>query len=211
MKRGRKFFMTASALVLAASMVVCFCACGDKEAAQDEKADMPNPVHECENADEIVKATGLDIDAPEGAEDVEFSYIEAGDDGAGPVAQVLFTLDGQEYCYRCKATDEISLCGGDGTEASSEKLHKSLEEQTNIGAELAGIYCDWESAGTAKVGNREAVFGVSEGEEGFVAWLDTAPGILYSLSVDKNADRQMLLSVAEKCFVPMQEEAHGEE
>ncbi|MDO4176207.1 MAG: hypothetical protein Q4D99_01850 [Bacillota bacterium] len=211
MKKTKKLFMTVLALVLAVSMSLCFCSCGDSEQAAEEETGVANPVHECESADDIVQATGISLDAPEGATDVAYSYIDATSDDGYPIAQVEFTLDGQEYCYRCQMTDELSLCGDDNPEADPDALMASLNDQINIGAELAGIYCEWESAANTMVSYCDAVCGINEGKEGFVAWLDVVPGALYSLSMDKGANQGDLTKTAEKCFVPMQGEVDGDE
>lgn len=202
--------MTVLALVMAVSMSLCFCSCGSEEPAEEE-AGMPNPVHECESADDIAQATGISLDAPEGAEDVAYSYIDAAEEDGYPIAQVLFTLDGQEFCYRCQMTDELSITGITDEEADPEDLTQELNDQTKIGAELAGMYCEWECSATTMVSYCDAVCAFNEGKEGFVAWLDVVPGALYSLSVDKGAKQDVLAKTAEKCFVPMQGDSDGDE
>lgn len=202
--------MTMLALVLAVSMSLCFCSCGSEEPAEEE-AGMPNPVHECESADDLTQATGISLDAPEGATDVSYAYLDPAEEGGQQIAQVQFTLDGQEYCYRCQMTDEVSIYGNKDVEANPEALMTELNEQTNTGAQLAGLYCEWSCAGTTTVSYCDAVCAFNEGKEGFVAWLDVVPGALYSLSVDNGADQSKLEEVAKKCFAPMQGDSDADD
>ena len=201
-------------VMLMGVFALAMCACGNSsDNTSDDNGNggttgVANPFHETDAAG-LVEATGISLEAPEGATDVLYQYCE-GIDGSGKFAEVDFTLDGNEFCYRAQLTDVTSITvgadvaeGDEGMDAV-EDLTTSLKECINIGAALAGMYYDWKACGTTVISNREAVFGLNEGGPGFVAWLDVVPGCLYSLSVDKNATQDLLQTTAEKIFVEMQ-------
>lgn len=192
----------ATAFILAAVMAFSLCACGQKQETEDQAAGLANPVHECDH-DEMVEKTTADIDAPAGAENVRYSYI---DNEGEPVAQVEFTLDGKEYCYRAQSTAITSIMSDveGNKEATPADLMKMLADGTNVGAALSGMYYNWESGASTMVADRDAVCGFNEGKAGFIAWLDVVPGYLYSLSMDDGCTQELLQNTAEACFVPMQ-------
>lgn len=205
MKRSKRAFMTILAVVMAMSMTMWLCSCGSDDTAGEEQTGMANPVHECESSDEVCQATNVSIDAPEGATDVSYGYIDAAEEDEQPIAQVIFTFDGQEYCYRGQFTSETSLFPEQDPDDSN--FSEAAKDQTEACAKLSGMYCDWKAGGALVVSNRDGVCGINKGKEGYIAWLDVVPGVMYSLSVNKGADQQKLLDMAEKCFVPMQGEA----
>lgn len=194
-------------VALAVMMAFAMCACGNKseEAAETEETDgVANPFVEVENTDELCQATNVSLDAPEGAENVSYCYCK-NEDGSIDFAQVKFTYDGDVYCYRCKdagAVTDITVTIEENGNAGD--LMAQLQDCSNIGAALAGMYYDWEGGGLITVQNRDGVFALNEGGPGFIAWIDVVPGFLYSLSTDKGATQQKLMDVADKTFVEMQ-------
>lgn len=190
-------------LLLCAVLLAGLCACGSK--SQGESVALPNPMHES-TKDEIMQKSAIALDAPEGATDVKYYYIDTvSETGTMPVAQVNFTLDGKAYCYRAQITSFVNIMTTvDGK--VNEDLPGTLEDCTNCGAFLSGMHYKWKSGAKTIVTNRDAVCGINDGQEGFIAWLDIVPGILYSLSVDKGASQELLMKTAEACFVPMQGE-----
>ena len=44
-----------------------------------------------------------------------------------------------------------------------------------------------------------------EGGQGKILWFDLVPGILYSMSMDRDASRETLLEMANDLFVPAQD------
>ena len=185
-------------LVLAFAMVFTLCACGSKKSAG-----MPNPIHEC-SREELMEATGIVLDAPEGATDASYLYI----DTDPRISQVTFKLDGKEYCYRAQPTNALSISSSaNGTDASGADLLKSLNDCTNVGAVLSGMHNEWKSAALVDLASsREGVVAFNDGKDGFIAWLDVVPGVLYSLSMDKGASQDLLMDTADACFVPLQGE-----
>ena len=186
-------------LTLALILAISLCACGKEPAAS---ATVANPVHEG-TPEEILEATGIRLDAPEGATGAVYAWIE----GDAPISQVIFQLDGKEYCYRAQPTAVLSITASIGEdEATASDLLKTLNDGTNVGAVLAGMYYDeWKSAALVDLASsREGVVAFNDGKEGFIAWLDVVPGVLYSLSMDKGATQDLLMNTADTCFVPLQ-------
>ena len=186
--------------LLVISMLLGLCACGSKQSSG-----IPNPVHEC-SKEELCAATGIFLDAPEGATDVSYDYIDNAD---APISQVLFKLNGKSFCYRAQPTSYTSITANvSDAVVETTDLMDSLNNSTNIGASLAGMYGDWEIAALVDVaGSREGVVALNDGKAGFISWLDVVPGVLYSLSVDKKASQPLLMDTAELCFVPLQGDA----
>ncbi len=192
-------------LVLSAMMVFAMCACGAKEEEQPD-AGLPNPVTECTQA-ELLEATGFDLVAPEGAENVAYSYISA--EGEETIAQMIFTVDGKEYCYRAQPTAITSLTrsvAGDEN-ASADSLTEALQNAVGIGAALSGLNYEWEGMATVDVSYCEGVTATNEGKAGFITWLDVAPGILYSLGMNDGCTQDLLINMADAVFVPVQGDA----
>ena len=193
-------------LVLVLVMAAALCACGKKEEVP-QQAGVPNPMHECASYDELVEATGIGLEAPEGAEDVAYMYIDV---VGAPISQVTFKLDGKEFCYRAQPTSITSLSADVEQEGTAEELTDALDEAITACTTLSGMYYkwdEWKCSGLTDLENgRESVFAFNEGKEGFIAWLDVVPGVLYSLSMEKGANQMLLMDTAEACFVPLQGE-----
>lgn len=177
---------------------------GDSEGGGTE-AGAANPVHECSYED-MIQASGIDVAAPDNATDVVYSYIENGDT---TMSQVVFKLDGREFCYRGESTQLTAYpgLGGDSDEdvkdsAGEVNFEAAIEEATK----LSGMYFEWESVGGTNMEKNEcmAVYGLNDGKEGFISWLDVVPGVIYSLSVDQGASQELLENTANLVFIPMQ-------
>ena len=198
------------ALIMAGAMMIGMCACGSSEEPADDNANAENPIHEC-TYEEMMEATGIDISAPDESEDVVYSYIDAAEKDGYPIAQVEFTCGDKEYCYRAQSTNVTSMTADvEGNEVDPSKLLESLQDCTNAGATLGGMYCKWDAGATIDIDGRDGVVAFNEGKEGMIAWLDVVPGIMYSLTTEENANQQDLMAMAEMLFVPMQGEADGE-
>lgn len=187
-----------TAMLLALVLVFGLCACGSKE---QPSASLANPVHEG-TLDEVMAATGIILDVPENATEVVYAYIDAD----YPISQVTFRLDGKDYCYRAQPTSALSITDSVGdVNSDAEDLMKALSDCTNVGAVLSGMHYEWKSAALVDLeSSREGVVAFNEGKEGFIAWLDVVPGVLYSLSMDNGATQDLLMTTADACFVPLQ-------
>lgn len=196
-------------IILALSMIFVMTSCFD-DFNEDDLSEVANPIVQCQTAAELTDATGVSIDAPKGATDVVYSYIDSGIAGEPLIAQVEFSLKDKQYCYRAKETAGTSLYSAveNDVDAEQEKLSEMMEETIEECGEFAGLYDEWKSAASVDVAKtRDAVVAFNKGRAGFIAWLDVAPGFLYCLSMTDGATQKLLMQTAEKSFVPMQGEA----
>ena len=168
------------AAVLAA-LLLSACGSGAPAPTEEPTVGLPNPIHETDEAG-LAKATGISLPAPEYAEDVSWSYIEP--NGEPPIAQMSFTLDGKKALLRAQATGKTAL----------EDL-----------PDISGLNYKWTTTGEqeeAVVGRRAMVF--TNGEAGYVTWLDVVPGIHYCLGMSEGASVTELYALADRVFVPLQ-------
>ena len=96
-------------MLILALLVMPLAGCGSPapEAPKETEAPttgLPNPVHEVDEAG-LAAATGISLPAPQGAEDVRWSYIEQ--TGDVPISQMNFILDGAEAYLRAQPTAEL--------------------------------------------------------------------------------------------------------
>lgn len=186
------------AVLMAVVMTMGLIACGSEKEAE-ANVGLANPIVECTH-DEMVQATGMPIDAPEGAKDVSYTYINTD----VKIAQVTFVYNGKEYCYRAKPTSEILNMGSSDDDSTLLGVMLNMEESIKQGEELSGLYEDWSGGGMATVSYCEAAYKMSKSKVGFITWFDVVPGILYSLSCDKCKSYEDLVDVAQIAFVPAQ-------
>ena len=109
------------AFALAAMMILCLCACGEKPAEQPEIEEppiggMPNPMTEYASLDEINDIVGSKLVHPGvmGVSDEKFFVIDCGD---YQIADYRFTVGGGEYTFRsAPVTQDVSgYYVGEGT------------------------------------------------------------------------------------------------
>lgn len=191
-------------LVLSLMFVMVSC---DNVFESEDLSTIANPITECRSAKELTKATGISIDAPTGAKNVTYSYIDIGR-GSNEfyLAQVDFTLDGNQYFYKSKMTNKKTLYSAIATDedADADDLEDMLEDTAEEGAEFAGLYDEWKAASLIDVaGSREGIVAFNKGHAGYVAWLDAVSGALYCLGMTSGSSYDLLVNTAERCFVPM--------
>lgn len=197
-------------IFLALSLIFVMTSCFEDDFEDQDLSEIANPITACKSAEELTQATGISIDAPEGATEVSYSYIDSGVAGAPLVAQVEFSLDDNQYCYRAKETAATTLYSAVETDedAEQEELSEMMEDTVEECGEFAGLYDEWKASASVDVAlTREGVVAFNKGGSGFIAWLDVAPGALYCLSMTNGASQTLLMQIAEKTFVPMQGEA----
>lgn len=149
-------------------------------AEQDSALGIVNPIKEM-SRQELIEQCGIDLGAPEGAENMVYSLINIGE--AEPVAQLRMSLDGHELCLRAQGMSAAAPAG-----------------------DISGMYYEWEHTRNVFVSMLYAVVNVS-GDIGYIKWIDAAPGIQYSLSMTEGASEELLIELAEKVFHPTQGEA----
>ncbi len=137
---------------------------------------MANPWEETD-AEGFVQKSGLDLNVPEGAENVIYRVLT--DEKLG---EIQFTLNGNEYTARVKGTAEFEdLSGIYVTWDSTEDVEVS--------------YCSGKLM-TGKNGDETVQC---------VEWFDVVPGVMYSLSTSgKDLAGLDITAVAEQVFKPMQ-------
>ena len=136
-------------------------------------------------ADELAQVSGVTLNLPEGAQDAVYRWLES-----ESLAELQFTLDGDEYCARVKP---------DALEAG---------QLDNI----SGMYFEWEHEEEITVGHCPGTIGLAQtGSSDYTElclWYDVAPGLMYSLSVyTTDPDGLDLTAVAAMVYEPMQGEA----
>ena len=154
-------------------------------AALGENETIANPWVEM-TAEELVQAAGVSFGLPENAENVVYRWLES-----DRLAEMQFTLDGEEYCARIKpsALEEDQLENISGMYFAWEN-----EEKITIGEYCPGMI------GQAKTGSEDYVE--------LCLWYDRVPGLMYSLSVyTTELDGLDLTAVAEMVYIPAQSDS----
>lgn len=132
-------------------------------------------------ASQILRSTGLDMTvAPEEATDITYNAFLL--DGL-TVAETTFVLDGIRFSYRMAATSEL------------------LEDFKDI----SGMQGPFDRLSAGEVAWCRAKINYTEGGQGRIIWFDLAPGILYSMSMDRGASDEVLLDLANELFEPAQD------
>ena len=132
-------------------------------------------------ASQILRSTGLDVTvAPETARDITYNAFLL--DGL-TVAETTFELDGIRFSYRMAATAEL------------------LEDFTDI----SGMEGPFERISAGEVAWCRAKINYTPGGQGRIIWFDVVPGILYSMSMDRDASDEILLELANELFEPAQD------
>lgn len=179
----KKNLTIALCLLLAAAMLA---ACGGAQSPapteEPQQASMANPMHETD-AEGLVESTGISLPAPEYASDVSWSYIEL--TGEAPIAQMHFTLGDKNAFLRARATDKTDL--------------------SDI-PDISGLHYNWNTSAEDEVAHcRASVY--TNGEAGYIAWLDVMPGVQYCLGMTEGASVLELVKLANQVFVPQQGDA----
>lgn len=140
---------------------------------------VPNPFRDS-TADGIRKQLGLDFNLPQGAENMRYSVI------AGKTAQIDFDWQGADCTARIEASGATKL------------------------QDISGYYYTWQNQAEVAVGYNKAQARWTAAEDGRIVgtciWWDAVPGIMYSVSMDSNADEASLVELANSVYVQMQGE-----
>ncbi len=173
---------TLIVFAIVAAMLLTACGSAAPVPSEEPVVGMPNPIHETDEAG-LIEATGISLPAPEDAADVSWSYIEL--TGEAPIAQMHFNLDGKNAWLRAQATDKTEL---------SEL------------PDISGLYYDWNENGEDEVAYCRATVHTN-GEAGYITWLDVVPGVQYCLGMSEGASVPELVLLANQAFVPLQGDA----
>lgn len=189
------------ALLMVAVMAMAFCACGGSGGSADD-ADQVS-IHDC-TPEEMLEVTGVSLDAPKGAEDIVYSYVDSFYEGEAPIAQVAFTYDYNDYTYRAQKNGETSLIVQPPKNPTQEDFEYAQDDTFNKIARVSDINTTFDTFATAEFQGMEAVITFDDGFSGLISWLDADHGILYCLMADREASQGMLQEMAYKCYVPVE-------
>ena len=169
-------------LTMLAALLLSACGGSAPEVSGEPAVGIPNPIHETDEAG-LAEATGISLPAPEFASDVSWSYIDL--TGEPPIAQMNFTLGGKQALLRAQATEKTDV-----SELS----------------DISGLYYDWNTSAEDEVAYCRAMIHTN-GEAGYITWLDVVPGVQYCLGMTEGADVLELVRLANAVFVPLQGDA----
>lgn len=135
----------------------------------------------------VLEATGFELTAPEGAEEVEYAYLEA-----DKTAQMTYTLDDKNWTYRMKSADKLEDISG--------------RDQEWLDAACANNGNDFVSGREAN--NYSYVGAEGENDIQIVDWYDAVTGTVYSLTAEgEDLDGMDIQVYAENLYEPLQGEA----
>lgn len=203
----KKFMTSFAAISMATMMAVSMVGCSTANTPQgntEVQQTIANPVKEM-SEEEMTQLTGIDLPLPADAKDVVYSVIDTED---GNIAQVQFTLNGDKMYLRARSTQITNLTNID--ESTDFTKPEDFQNIENHETDISGLNYNWNTFSQNYVQDREAVIQTSKQGAGYIAWIDVAPGILYNLCMEKNADADKLLATANDIFVPLQGEAEAE-
>ena len=132
-------------------------------------------------ASQILKTTGLNVTvAPEHAKNITYNAFLL---NQLTVAETTFQIGGTTYAYRMAGTNEL------------------LEDFEDI----SGLEGPFEKIAAGNISWCKAKISLNQDGQGKIIWFDLVPGILYSLTMDKDASKEALLDMANMLFEPAQE------
>lgn len=134
----------------------------------------------------VLEATGFDINPPEGATDVYYSFIEE-----SKLAQMTYVLDELEFTYRIKASSELEDISG---------MHYEWDSIAD-----GAIYTNEAEYFMYSPSDTEEEATDSDNEVAVLNWFDSASGITYSLSViGDDLNETNITAYAEAVYEPIQ-------
>ena len=131
-----------------------------------------SPIHETD-AEGLIKATGIALTPPEGAENAVYSYLQNGQER--PTARLKFTLDGVNGWIYAKPY------AGFAPPDTSALYQKSAE--TMVGESRGIVY--------------------TRDDAGYIAWVDADSGVLYELGLSAGADAGKLTALADAVYAEL--------
>ncbi|MBQ7612576.1 MAG: hypothetical protein IJU92_05850 [Spirochaetaceae bacterium] len=158
-------------------MLVCACQSNKSSVSNQSSVSLANPIVQSSKT-EINKKLGLSFNIPQDATHVQYSII------AGKIAQCSFEWK--------QATCTVRLQAAPTTE---------LED-------ISGFYYTWDNEAQVSVAYNAATARWTRLEDGTTVgiciWIDLAPGILYSVSMNQHATKENLVELANTIYVQMQ-------
>ena len=130
--------------------------------------------------EEVLDSYNVPFLTPAGAVNERWSVMQS---EQGDLIQDVFELDGLRFTARARQTEALE--------------------------DISGLYFDWTEASAAEVSYCKAAL-YTNGEAGYIAWVDVVPGLLYNLGMTQGASADTLIALASAAFVPVQGDADGE-
>lgn len=162
-------------------LLMLFSVCAALGEADGDGVGMANPWTDM-TEEELRQVSGVAFGVPEDAENVIYRWL-----AADRLAEMQFTLDGEEYCARIQPA--------------------ALEEGQLMN--ISGMYFQWDHEEEVTIGHCSGTIALAQtGSEDWVElcqWYDAAPGLMYSLSMHTvDPDGLDLTAVAQMVYIPMQ-------
>ncbi len=167
-------------------MVTALSACSlfNTQEAQEEKAEVES------NYEGVLSATGIDLPAPEGAVEVEYSYYNLDP----MMAEMDFELNGSDYTLRVQKSTLTSLEFSPDDQLDADALRENY-------GDISGEYYKWDAIASVVVQDCTGYYAVNNKHCAIVNWLDTTTGYMYSLCYDEeNAVQDVVVQVADLVF-----------
>ena len=172
-------------IVLALALVgaMALTGCGSTTTDSSSAEGTANPWTETDKQG-VAEATGFDMEAPDGATDVAYSYMaESG------LAQMTYKLDDLDWTYRMQQADELTDISGLNYDWGTDELEGKV-------LEMPAMYYGY------------ATDGDDPDYVHLVNWYDAVPGVTYSLAASgKDMDGMDIQAFAEEIYEPLQGEA----
>ena len=175
-------------ILLTVMLGLSICACSREEDHSGDQMDVTKQ--------EMIDATGMEIDAPSDASNIQYNII--GYEEEYPIAEVQFELDEQSYSYRAKSTSLLKLY----------ESEDDMMDDTEAVTDISGLSDTWTASALQDISYCDGVEYKSKKHD-VVIWLDAVPGILYSLSTTINDDL-FIADVANEIFVSTQGDSDSE-
>ncbi len=163
------------------------CACGVKTEAPAEEAPAAEKTGENianpvqeATVESLINDMGVDFSAFEQFENAAYSMIS----GSSRIGQADYSFEGDEYNARIASL--------------------AAEE------DISGMHYTWTETSEAEVGYCTASVNLTAEGQGVISWFDVVPGMMYTVSMSKNATADKLIAMANRVFVPVQGDSNGD-
>lgn len=198
----KKRTVVIAVVMTAAVLALSGCGASGKETAAETKSEeatekaeessseeaiggMANPWTESDK-EGVLEATGFEIDAPEGATDVTYSYMKE-----DKLAQLTYKLDEMDWTYRMQPTDKLTDISG---------MYYDWDEDATLEDKVAGLQAVYYVCAAPEDSDEDSVQ--------MVNWYDAVTGTSYSLSaIGKRLDGMDIQAYAESIYKPLQGDA----
>lgn len=182
MKTVKKSALLLMMLLMVAALSSC--SLFNNQEVKEEKAEVESTYQG------VLDATGIDLPAPEGAVEAEYSYYTLDP----MMAEMDFELNGADYTLRVQSTTLTSLAFSPDDQIDADVLREKY-------GDISGEYYKWDAIASVVVNDCEGYYAVNNKHCAIVNWLDASTGYMYSLCYDEeNAVQDIMMQIAERVF-----------